>query len=607
MSDPASDKAPLNSLLSSFALGPAWARDAGDKQTERKPKSFAGGADRPPRRDDRDDRAPRSAGGGGSRDREGGPRRPSQGRGGNYEDRRSGPPPQQQEAAPAEGVRVSIAPDAKAVHLIGKEVHQVARVYPLFDVAKILLAEKSRLRAIFEAPEPHAPLIRGKLEESVFLTREEAIRHLWNSELRNELIEEETIEVDPPTGSFQAIARCGLSGEWLGPVNFHSYQTNLRRLHRERFARMPFEAYAAKVRTERGEEAVNAWLETMKTKTRWRIKGEDDDSWIADRTEAERALGTRCFDKAFKETRVAEVSGAIPVKNLSPSLLTSLKISGSHARNHPATLIPAVCRAVENEHLPVFKRQGKLHTGPARPQPLPADAVLAERPGIMVNWIRENKPAKLEGLWKSVLPEGSTAPPADFAADLFWLLHQGHILLFTDDTLVVQEARDTATPADSGEAKKKKKKKSKKPKTEGESAKTDETEVHSDAQPGGESAASTPPAETVKLTADSSQDKPAEPAEENAPPLSETPGDATPETTAQVPSETRSSATPPSHVEIIPDASDTPVAEDPAAEPVTVEHLHPVEEYPGPKTIEKTAEVDQEEHQEEHERPPFTD
>ena len=455
MSD--SDTDPLSSLLSSFALGPAWARAAGET-TERKPKTFAGGEDRPPRRDDRD-RGPRS---GGSRD--GGERRPSQGRG-NYDDRRSGPP-QQIEVGPEEGVRATVAPDPHAVHLIGKEVHQVARVYPLFDVAKILLAEKSRCRAIFEAPEPHAPLIRGKLQESVFLTREEATRHLWNSELRNELIEEETIEVDPPTGNFQAIARCGISGEWLGPVNFHSYQTNLRRLHRERFAKMPFEVYSAKVRTERGEEAVNAWLETTKLKTRWRIKGEDDEAWIDDRAEAERALGSRCFDKAFNEVRVAEVSGAIDGKNLSPSLLVSLKIAGTHARNHPAILIPAVCRAVEAEHLPVFKRQGKLHTGPARPHPLPLNAILAERPGQMVAWIRENTPAKLEGLWKSVLPEGSTAPPADYAADLFWLLHQGHILLYTDDTLVVQEAREPGTADPATEPKKKKKKRSKKPKSE---------------------------------------------------------------------------------------------------------------------------------------------
>jgi hypothetical protein len=228
---------------------------------------------------------------------------------------------------------------------------------------------------------------------------------------------------------------------------------------------MPFEIYSSKVRTERGDEAVNAWLETMKTMIRWRIKGEDDEAWINDRNEAELALGSRCFDKAFAEVRVANVSGAISPKNLSPSLLTSLKIAGTHARNHPATLIPAVCRAVEAEHLPVFKRHGKLHTGPARPHPLALDAVLAERPAIMVGWIRENPPAKLEGLWKAVLPEGSTAPPAEFAADLFWLLHQGHILLFTDDTLVVQDARqaaaDEATPV--VKKAKKKKKKTKKP------------------------------------------------------------------------------------------------------------------------------------------------
>lgn len=457
MSDSEND--PLNSLLSSFALGPAWARAAGDSKPERTPRTFS--EDRPPRRDDRGSRS------GGSRD--GGERRPFQGRNRDQGDRRDAPP-RIEEIRPENGVYVTIAPDTQAVHLIGKEIHQVARVYPLFDVAKILLAEKTRCRAIYDAPEPHAPLIRGKLQETLFLTREEAIRHLWNSELRNELIEEETIEVEPPTGNFQAIARCGISGEWLGPVNFHSYQTNLRRLHRERFARMPFELYAAKVRTERGEEAVNAWLETMKHKTRWRIKGEGDEAWIEDRAEAERAVGIRCFDKAYEEVRTADVSGAIPATHLSPSLLMSLKIAGTQARNHPAILIPAVCRAVEAEHLPVFKRQGKLHTGPARPNPLPLNQVLAERPAQMVAWIRENKPAKLEGLWKSVLPEGSTAPPAEYAADLFWLLHQGHILLYTDDTLAVQEARETRA-LEAGEAPKKakkKKKKSKKAKPPGE-------------------------------------------------------------------------------------------------------------------------------------------
>jgi hypothetical protein len=425
----------MRGLLSEFALGPAWAR-AGSSPQILKPRfeADAKGSERGTRRGE-PERGPRE------RDE----RRPSQGRRENYADRREGPP-QAQEAAPAPGVRVMLNPDPRAIHLIGREVHQVARVYPLFEIARILLAERGRCRAVFEVEANRPAFFHGRLDDSLFLTRDEAIRHLWHSDLSKQLIEEETIEVDPPSGRFQAVARCGLSGVWLGPPNHHSYQTNLRRLHRERFGNMPFEAYASKVRTERSEEAVNAWLETMKQKVRWRIKGEDENAWMDDRTDAERAVATRCFETAYAEVRTAEVSGGILASNLSPALLTSLRVVGSHASQHPAILIPAVCRALEAEHLPVFKRLGKLHTGPARPHALAPDLVLAERPAAMVEWIRNNKPAKLAGLWQAVLPEGVTDPTPEYAADLFWLLHQGHILLYPDDKLAMQESRVETPP-----------------------------------------------------------------------------------------------------------------------------------------------------------------
>jgi hypothetical protein len=498
VSDP--DPNPLSDLLSSFALGPSWARATGGDQKEPKSRPDSKSGDRPPRHDERrgDDRQ------GGSRernfDRDG--RRPPTGRGGKFDDRRAGPT-RPQEPLPAEGVRVTLVPDAQAVHLIGKEVHQVARAYPLFDVAKILLAERSRCRAVFEAPEPRSPLFRGKLDDSLFLTREEAVNHLWQSGLKEQFIEEETIEVDPPGGNFQVVAKCGLTGLWLGPPNFHAYQVNLRRIHRECFPNMPFEAYSARVRTERGEEAVNAWLATMTKKTRWRIKGDGDDAWIDDLNEARRALAVNCFDQAFEETRHVEVPASVSPSNLSASLMISLKMAGNHARNHPAVLIPAVCKAVEAEHLPVFKRQGKLFTGPARPHPLPLGQTLAERPSIMVEWIRANKPAKLEGLWKAVLPEGGTAPPAEFAADLFWLLHQGHILLFTDDTLVVQEVREHTAPDSEAtpKAAKKKKRKPKKPRAEGDANPEPEASAGEETADTEENAADSLTAETPEVEA----------------------------------------------------------------------------------------------------------
>ena len=37
-----------------------------------------------------------------------------------------------------------------------------------------------------------------------------------------------------------------MSGEILGPPNYHGYQEALRRVHTERFAPMPFEAFKAR-------------------------------------------------------------------------------------------------------------------------------------------------------------------------------------------------------------------------------------------------------------------------------------------------------------------------------------------------------------------------
>ncbi len=430
---------------------------------------------------------------------------------------------------PAEGVRVTIVPAAEAVHLVVREIHHLARVYSLYDVAQILLAGRERYHLRFELSDKARPILKSRKDASLWLTKEEAIAHFWNSPVAGEMYESQEVETDPPAGNFQVVARCGMSGEWLGPPNFHAYQTNLRRIHREQFSHMPFEVYASRVRTERGEEAVNAWLDTMRKRVRWRLRraaeatvvpepapqasaepeaveaeaveapeaaeieaaetaeapeaaGEevaeaaeepaaeapaDDTGWTFDRSELERDFATRHFQEIFEEVRTAEVSGAIPARNLSSGLLACVRIAGSHARKHPAILIPTICRLLETEHLSVFKREGKLFTGPARPHPLMTDAVLAERPAAIVTWLEANPNKKLADLWKGLLPEGQTEPGNEWLADLFWLLTQGHVLLFADDSLVLprrrapqgapKEAAASAKPAAKSAKKKKRK------------------------------------------------------------------------------------------------------------------------------------------------------
>jgi hypothetical protein len=482
VSDPSDELA--KRLLSAFELGPSWARsDAPAKKPvenrdDEAPRERRERDDQRGRRDfDRRDGDRRGGGqrdfrGGGGGNREGG-YRPQRGgdrdrRGGGGRDFGPRELPQ-----PAEGVRVNLTPAAEAVHLVVREIHHVARVYSLFDVAQILLAGRDRYHLNFSLAGNAPPLFLSRKDQSLWLTKEEAIAHFWQSEAAGEYYESEETETEPPAGNFQVVARCGMSGEWLGPPNFHSYQTTLRRIHRERFSHIPFEVYASRVRTERGEEAVNAWLDTMRKRVRWRPKGADDSAWRFDRSEIERDFATRVFPEVFEEVRSAEVSGDIPAKNMSHGLLACVRIAGSHARKHPAILIPAICRLLENEHLSVFKREGKLFTGPARPHPLTTDAILAERPAAIVTWLEANPGTKLAQLWAGVLPEGQTEPGTEWLADLFWLLTQGHVLLFADDTLVLPKrrapqgapaAKDKAPAAKATKKKKRKKRrKSRKP------------------------------------------------------------------------------------------------------------------------------------------------
>lgn len=408
----------LRGQLSAFDLGPAWARSESTPASgKRGPRRESKGGDDRRGEDRRSDKRP--------------PFKKTF-RDERREERRVEP----EIVGPAAGVRVQLQPDAAALHLVAKEIHHVARVYSLFDVAKLMLDKRERCRATFDIEAAQGPMLLGA-DGSLFLTREEALRHFWQSDARNEWIEEETIEVDPPAGNFQSVARCGLSGVYLGPPNFHTYQATLRRLHREQFSHLPFEVYSSKVRTERGEEAVNAWLETMKQRTHWRVKG--DENWIEDKIEIERQVATRVIESAFKAVHQAEISGGVAQSAISPALYVSLREAGLHVRQHPALLIPALCRMLEAEHLPVFKRDKKLFTGPARPHPLPHDAVLAERPAAIVAWLRTQSPEKpptLKHMWKAVLGADEEASP-EWLADLFWLLTQGHVQLFANDRIAL--------------------------------------------------------------------------------------------------------------------------------------------------------------------------
>jgi len=151
---------------------------------------------------------------------------------------------------------------------LAKEVLGGGRTYSVFDLAKVVMSARERFNVGFKST-GSAVFFRCKKDGAVWLTKTEALGHFSRAEWRKEFYQQIITDAGPPKGNFQAVAVCGMSNEILGPPNYHGYQTALMQLHRERFSNMPIDRYKSKVRMERSEEAVNAWLEKMSKQVRY--------------------------------------------------------------------------------------------------------------------------------------------------------------------------------------------------------------------------------------------------------------------------------------------------------------------------------------------------
>lgn len=492
MSDSEKDpKNPLNDLadaLSGFDLGPKWAQDTSDdslvKKYEKASQREERGGDR--RGGGRNDRR----GGGNFGGRDGGGQR----RGGDRRDFKKGGQrqrrPMREEVVAPDYLTAELMALEPGVDGLAKEIAGTGRTYSVFDLAKFVLESRDRFRVIFQSNDSDKPLYHCSKDQALFLTRSEAIDHVLKADWLPDFYNAEDVEAEAPSGNFPSVAKCGFSGEWLGPPNFHTYQTTVARLHRERFSHMSLERYKARIVIEKDEESIAAWLESMKTKIVYRVKSAapEESEEKAEEPPEEKTTATvtveeaaaeeapqmeeelseeaaieelapaaeegskgelladlaavqahfleNHFDSVFKAQERGWVPGGIPAKLLSPGILTLLKSTVSEEKRYPGKLGAFLCRQFTGRHLAVFKFKGKLKSGPARPRAVPVDLKLAERPEKILAWVKENSGQTLDGLWKTCLGENpSDDDKKPWYADLHWVLNQGYVLLLEDGTL----------------------------------------------------------------------------------------------------------------------------------------------------------------------------
>ena len=364
-----SSQDPLLSL-DSLDLGPAWARGEPERKgggasdgTRRQGKSGGRRTDR--RGDGRGKRSPdrgerngrrsdRRAESGGSDGRGKGRQKFQRDRRGRHDDDRRGSR-DREEIAPPEGFTAGVMPVEEGLDGLAKEIMAGGRTYSVFDLSKLVLGSRERFNVTFQSGEEGSGLIRCKKDGSLWLTREEAIRHFWQAEWRRDFYEEVISDAEPPKGNFQAIGRCGISGELLGPPNYHGYQTAIAQLHRERFGNMSLDAFRKKIKMEHGEEVVAEWMEKMAKRTAYRPTGgiTGDDVGRSSGREPEEAHVNKSEDPRSMEstTPAEEESGSdgLPApsdKDLSETAETAETAESARSRDKPPWRRPSTHRVM---------------------------------------------------------------------------------------------------------------------------------------------------------------------------------------------------------------------------------------------------------------------
>ena len=265
-----SEKLDLASL-SGLDFGPNWADKNKPQRGSSKPAGKAGAKAR-------SGKGPQS---GGPRDRRGDARRDAGGpkpRSARFGRGREGRP-ERAEFEPT--VKIDLYPQDEAFDALVKRLQASARTYQLFDIARLLLEKPERF-VVLVAPKQKKNETGGDLlyysvpGHLPFETETEAIHYVLNNHL-DLFFETEEFEAEPPKGNFQMVHRCGITGELLGPPNYHRYQEFVQRHFTSRIGGMSFERFQSKIESTKEQAGIDAWLESMRKRVRYKLKDRSDE------------------------------------------------------------------------------------------------------------------------------------------------------------------------------------------------------------------------------------------------------------------------------------------------------------------------------------------
>ena len=431
--------------LGSFDFTPDWARGRPDDKSRY--ARFEGGDDRSGGERRREDgRKPfgdrRSAGG----DRKPfGDRKPSGDRGPRRDDRRDDRRPPREFIKPLD-VDVRILPSQKELGPIIRQLQTKHTAYALKQLAYLFLDNPSAcMLRISPKKDAAEPILFHQCKACGFtaLSDEELVAHVLATHL-SDYYDTETIDCEPPKGTFTCVAKCGVTGELLGPPNLHGYDARIREMLRTRCSGMSEAAYRARIEMVRDAEVVEQWRASATKKTVYRRKGEET---AIEREAAEGEFRRTILPGLMATAKAVDMTAEIALKSPCRALVFACRDALAKERRFPASLFYALRGAFHHRKLKFFRAND-----PRGPEfvvaqdfaPLDVEHAIPEL-AALVKFV-EDHPCVTQGETIATLSQGDAAKADEIRKTLSWLIEKGHLVGYFNGVLAIPNAHPKYHP-----------------------------------------------------------------------------------------------------------------------------------------------------------------
>lgn len=370
--------------------------------------------------------------------------------------------------APLPEITVIFSADEKGVEQIARQIRVTGRAYPLFQIAQLVLQKPERYSiklSVKKKPDGGViqPLYICALDDSPWLSEDEAVAHVLKNHFAT-FYQTERTPTDPPKGTYTFVAQCGMSGVILGPPNYHDYQNQLRKLHVERFSKMPFDVFKSRVKIVKDEAVVKKWIEDQSFKTEYICLNVPEPLKLPSMEEVEKHFRATHKEAIIKQVETVVLDGAKNRNLRNRELQRLARVEWEHQKHFPLQLATALSKQFASHGLQFFKvNKTVVHVSVARPQYLDLALIpVSENVKRIVEFINANPRCSRRKMMEALAPSPKTEAPAPavavpvaegqaaskpaqqpeptpeqtaLIADLHWLIHQGHVLEFADGRL----------------------------------------------------------------------------------------------------------------------------------------------------------------------------